>query len=94
MKSKNAVVYSALAGVLALSMIAGAEQASAAKDKGTEKCAGVIKAGQNDCATSMNACHGHVKTDAHPEAWIYLPKGTCDKIVGAHITYVKAPDEK
>jgi uncharacterized membrane protein len=94
MKSNNVVMYSALAGVLALGVIAGAEQASAAKDKGTEKCAGVIKGGANDCATSMNACHGHVKEDANQEAWIYVPKGTCDKIVGAHITNVKAPDEK
>jgi uncharacterized membrane protein len=35
-----------------------------------------------------------VKTDAHPEAWIYVPKGTCEKIVGGRITLVKAPDEK
>jgi uncharacterized membrane protein len=25
-------------------------------------------------------------TDRDPEAWIYVPKGTCDKIAGAHLT--------
>jgi uncharacterized membrane protein len=51
-----------------------------------EKCAGVIKAGKNDCATSRNQCHGHVKADRDPEAWIYVPKGTCEKIAGARVT--------
>lgn len=92
--NKSFVVYSALAGVLALSAMTGIDQAAAAKDKNQEKCAGIVKGSQNDCATSMNACHGHVKTDAHPEAWIYVPKGTCEKIVGGRITLVKAPDEK
>ena len=60
--------------------------AFAAEGDGMEKCAGVIKAGKNDCATSMNACHSHVKVDSHPEAWIFVPKGTCDKIAGARVT--------
>ena len=51
-----------------------------------EKCAGVIKAGKNDCATSKNQCHGHVTVDRSPEAWIYVPKGVCEKISGAHLT--------
>ena len=51
-----------------------------------EKCAGVIKAGKNDCATSKNQCHGHVKTDRDMEAWIYVPKGTCERIAGAHLS--------
>lgn len=65
--------------------------AMAADKPGMEKCAGVIKAGKNDCATSGNACHGHVNSDKNPEAWIYVPKGTCDKIVGAHITHQVDP---
>lgn len=51
-----------------------------------EKCAGIIKASRNDCATSKNACHSHVTTDSDPEAWIYLPKGTCERLVGAHLS--------
>ena len=63
-------------------------------DHHQEQCAGVIKAGKNDCATSANACHGHVSTDSHPEAWIYLPAGTCDRIAGARIVTVADPTPK
>ena len=51
-----------------------------------EQCAGVIKAGKNDCATSTNACHGHVEADSSPEAWIYVPKGTCERLVNGSLT--------
>lgn len=80
------LIRSALSGVITLGAIAASGSAVAAEGDGMEKCAGVIKAGKNDCATSMNACHGHVHVDAHPEAWIFVPIGTCQKIVGAHIT--------
>jgi uncharacterized membrane protein len=59
-----------------------------------EQCAGIIKAGKNDCATSTNACHGHVDKDASPEAWIYLPKGTCERLAGGRIVVVKDPTPK
>ena len=80
----------ALSSVLALSGAALASSAVAA-DADSEQCAGVIKAGKNDCATSTNACHGHVTTDANPEAWIYVPKGTCAKLAGARVVKVKDP---
>jgi uncharacterized membrane protein len=65
-----------------------------AEEAKQEQCAGVIKAGKNDCATSTNACHGHVTTDSHPEAWIYLPAGTCERIQGAHLVNVVDPTPK
>ncbi len=81
--SKNLIV-SALGAVLALgAMTANGEDA---KPYETEKCAGVIKGGQNDCGTSIGGCHGSVEADAFPEAWIEVPKGTCEKIIGAHVT--------
>ncbi len=48
-------------------------------------------AGKNDCATKANACHDHVAVDSSPEAWIYVPKGTCERIVGAHVVSVTDP---
>jgi uncharacterized membrane protein len=60
-------------------------------DPNMEQCAGIVKAGMNDCATSSNACHGHVTTDANPEAWIYVPKGTCDRLVGGRVVHVVDP---
>jgi len=82
--SNKTAVFSALASVLALGL--AAQAAYAAEGDGMEKCAGVIKAGKNDCATSKNACHTHIATDNDAEAWIFVPKGTCDKIAGAHVT--------
>jgi uncharacterized membrane protein len=80
----------AVAGLLAAGTFVVAKSAVAA-DAGQEQCAGVVRAGMNDCATSSNACHSHVETDANPEAWIYLPKGTCAKIAGAKVVMVVDP---
>ncbi len=89
MKNSKSIVASAVAGVIGLSALVSTGSALAAKTE-TEKCYGVVKAGKNDCQTSTNACAGHVKTDRHPEGWIFLPKGTCEKIVGASLTAKKA----
>jgi uncharacterized membrane protein len=80
----------AISGVLALAGAALTSTAVAAQD-GMEQCAGIVKAGKNDCATSTNACHGHVTSDANSEAWIYVPQGTCERIVGGRIVQVKEP---
>lgn len=80
----------AIAGVLALSGAALTSNALAAQDD-QEQCAGIAKAGKNDCATSTNACHGHATTSGNAEAWIYVPKGTCDRIVGGRVVQVKDP---
>jgi uncharacterized membrane protein len=83
----------ALSGAFALSAVASAATQSVARgDK--EQCAGIVKAGKNDCATSTNDCHSHATVDSSPEAWIYVPKGTCDKIVGGHVVHVKEPPPK
>jgi uncharacterized membrane protein len=86
MKHSKTVVNSAIAGLLSLGLVAGASAHAADDAKGEkEKCAGVVKAGKNDCGTSKNSCAGTVKTDNDKEAWIFLPKGTCEKIVGATV---------
>lgn len=88
MLKKNPALQAAIAGFM---MIGGIADTSFAEKPGMEQCAGVIKAHKNDCATSTNACHSHVTTDANPEAWIYVPTGTCDKIAGARIVVVTDP---
>lgn len=92
MKYGIAGLRAAMTGVLAMSAV-GAAGAAFATDQhaNEEQCAGVIRAGQNDCATQNNACHGHVERDSDPMAWIYLPKGTCERIVGARIVKVVDP---
>lgn len=47
-----------------------------------EKCYGMVKAGENDCFGPANACGGTAKKDNDPQAWIYVPAGTCKKITG------------
>lgn len=51
-----------------------------------EKCYGVVKAGHNDCFGQGNACGGTSKKDNDPQAWIYVPKGTCNKITGGRLS--------
>jgi len=90
MKLHQQLLSTALSGLLAAGSLVASQQASAADDD-REQCAGVVRAGMNDCATSKNACHSHVLTDSDPEAWIYLPKGTCERIAGGRVVMVKEP---
>ena len=93
MTNRTTLLRLALSGAFALSASASAAtQSGPSGDK--EQCAGIVKAGHNDCATSTNDCHSHATVDSSPEAWIYVPKGTCDKIVGGHIVHVKEPPPK
>ena len=76
----TAVLASAIAGLLALS-----SQAQVHPEKPTykyEKCYGVAKAGLNDCFTANSSCAGTSKQDAQKDAWVYVPDGTCKKLVG------------
>ena len=48
-----------------------------------EKCFGIVRGGQNDCFSPANTCGKTSKRDNDPNAWIYVPAGSCDKIAGA-----------
>jgi uncharacterized membrane protein len=50
-----------------------------------EKCYGVAKTGKNDCQTAASSCAGTSKKDSQSDAWISVPKGTCEKIVGGKL---------
>lgn len=60
-----------------------------AQGPATEKCYGVAKAGKNDCQTATSSCAGTSKKDHEASAWLSVPKGTCDKIVGGKLTAAK-----
>jgi len=83
MKSMNALLASAIVGTLSLGLAAG--DAAAAEKTPLEKCYGVAKASKNDCQTSSSACAGTAKKDGQKDAWLFLPKGSCEKIVGASL---------
>jgi len=84
MTKSSTLIQTAFASLLAVTLAMVANTAQAAKDD-TEKCAGVVKAGKNDCGTSKNACAGQVKADQDAEAWISVPKDLCEKIVGGRL---------
>ncbi|MCR4301892.1 MAG: DUF2282 domain-containing protein [Sulfuricaulis sp.] len=86
MKNANKLAIGAIAGLLTLGLTSAT--ALAAKP-GMEKCAGVVKAGKNDCGTSVHACAGQATKDADASEWIYVPTGTCEKIVGAKLVTAK-----
>jgi uncharacterized membrane protein len=47
-----------------------------------ERCYGVTKAGENDCATPHHSCAAQAKIDRDPQEWIMLPKGACKRLAG------------
>lgn len=76
------IVSSALASALALGLAApvSAQDKPAAK----EKCYGIAKAGQNDCAnlSGTHSCAGQSKMDMAADDWKYVAKGTCMQMKG------------
>ena len=78
---QQAIIRSALLGLVALG-VAGASAAAETKSTPKEKCYGVSKAGQNECAAGKNSCAGTAKKDNDPTAWKLVPKGTCGKMGG------------
>jgi len=72
-----------LAALVATAALGAATSAVAGEKP--EKCYGIVKATKNDCQTSTHACAGQSQKDADPMAWIHVPKGTCEKIVGGNL---------
>ena len=79
MSTKNRLLQSAIAGILAVGIAQAAEDPKAAPK---EKCYGIAKAGQNDCGTARHSCAGKSTKDNAPDEWKYVPKGTCEKVGG------------
>ena len=77
----NAAVAAALVGALGFT-VGGADEARA-QDR--ERCYGVSLAGQNDCAAGTHSCAGQSTVDGAGDEWIYLPAGTCEKLVGGSL---------
>ena len=84
---KSAVIATAISGALA---IAGMLAQAAPADAGKEKCYGVAQSGKNDCAANGHACAGQSKSASNASEWIYVPTGTCERLVGGSLTPKKA----
>ena len=89
MKNTNKTI--ALTGALAAAIMLVSNAALAQDKPATEKCYGVAKAGKNDCAAGPGTtCAGTSKKDAQGDAWMFLPAGTCEKLVGGSLTAKEA----
>jgi uncharacterized membrane protein len=75
-----------IAAALSTALLLGA---TAQAQGNIEKCYGVSTAGKNDCQTATSSCAGTSKKDAQNDAWLSVPKGTCEKIVGGRLTGAK-----
>lgn len=85
MRKTNQIIQSAIAGILVLTSADQASAANAITTPEMEKCYGIVKAGMNDCQTSKHGCAGSATEDRQLDAYIFLPKGTCNKIVGGNL---------
>ncbi len=83
MNKRQTMIAAALAGMCFTATAVNAQQA-ATSTTSKEKCYGVAKAGQNDCASAngTHSCAGQAKTDNAKEEWKYVAKGTCAKAGG------------
>ena len=80
---QQTTLQAAVAGLLALGFAASTAMAATAAPQPTkDKCYGVAKAGQNDCAADKHACAGQSTVDKDPTSWKYVDKGTCEKMGG------------
>ena len=85
MNKRQALIAAALAGVcVATSGIASADSMAKADKAEKEKCFGIAKAGQNDCAAAngSHSCSGQSKVDKGADEWKYVAKGSCEKAGG------------
>ena len=81
---KNIAAISAASALLGLAAVAAPAPADAQSKQSKEKCYGVAKAGQNDCAAGPGtSCAGTSKVDYQGNAWKYVEAGSCVKMGGA-----------
>ena len=82
MKTSALIVAAAMTTALSTAAIADTAHAS-----DNEKCYGVAKAGANDCAAGPGtSCQGTSTVDNQGNAWVYVPKGLCEKLAHGSLT--------
>lgn len=85
----NATLVAVAVGVFSFGAAAADVKESAGEGDGSrsivrkEKCYGIVRGGKNDCQTATNSCAGTAKASGMGDAWIYVPKGLCNRIVGS-----------
>lgn len=98
MSDNKTFINTTFASVIALGMSLAASKAYALPDapKEWEKCVGIAKKGMNDCSSTdgKHACNGEAEKDGLATEWIFVPKGTCEKIVGGKVIQVVVAEKE
>ena len=83
--------YLITATLLGMSTLAGTALAVPDAPVQWEKCAGIAKAGMNDCGAldGSHNCAGQAKADNLDTEWVYVPETTCEKISGGRVAAIK-----
>ncbi len=86
--SKKPLISAAVIGVAAVAVNVYAVPDA---PKQWEKCAGIAKKGMNDCGAldGSHSCAGQAQADNTDTEWVYVPKGTCEKITGGRVAMLK-----
>lgn len=84
--SQRTMIAATAASVITMALTAAPAQA---QDK--EKCFGIAKAGQNDCASAFgtHSCAGQSKVDMDKSEWKFVAKGTCKSLKGLTLEEAK-----
>ncbi len=93
--NQRALIAAAAASVL-MSTVAFAASHAAAPAEAKEKCFGIAKAGQNDCAnlSGSHSCAGQSKLSDDKGEWKYVVKGTCASMKGMSMDDAKKASMK
>jgi len=86
MNARYLIASALAAAVVAPALLSAEGPVAAPTAYKTEKCYGIAKAGKNDCAsTGNNSCGGMSKVNGDKKAWIYVPAGYCERIIGGSL---------
>lgn len=79
--NQRTMITTAAASLMSLAMLTSPAMA---QDAAKEKCFGIAKAGQNDCAnlSGSHSCAGQSKVDNDKGEWKYVAAGTCKTMGG------------
>lgn len=90
--NQRQMLSSALASVLALGLVQSASAHDDMVKQDKEKCYGIAKAGENNCAnlSGTHSCAGEASKDNAPDEWKLVAKGSCAKLGGMNRDQAKA----
>jgi uncharacterized membrane protein len=86
MASAKRTLFTTSAMAVALTLVGCGGTAKIVSQTGTtERCYGIAKAGQNDCASEGHGCKGQALATRSSGDFVTLPIGTCAKLVGGEL---------